>query len=268
METLSWRSPMAAAPRWLWRWPPPLSHLRAKRTRSGFTSAPTPGQEQGHLPLRAGPRRPASSRPGAGGGDDNPSFLAIHPTAQVPLRGRRDRRASNGKKTGARQRLRHRSGDRQADALNQQSSEGARAVPPGRRQGGQERRWSPTTAAAAPRRCPSTKDGKLGEAEPLVQHKGRASTKSPGSPARPLDQPRRRQQLRLRRRPRAGQGARLQVRRRQGHAHAQRPAAVGPRPRGRPAPLRLPPQRQVRLRHQRARLHRHRASTTTPSKGR
>ena len=105
----------------------------------------------------------------------NPSFLAIAPDRQVPLRRRRDRQLrQKGKKTGGAVSafaIDPKTGD--LTLLNQQSSEGSGPCHVVLDKAGKYA-FAANYGGGNAAPCPSTTDGKLGEATGFVQHKGRA----------------------------------------------------------------------------------------------
>ena len=216
-------------------------------------------QEPGDLPARIRPgHRASSASPTLAAESENPSFLAVHPIAAVPLRRQRGRpvRGQAGRRRDV---VRPRREGGVADQAQRRVDRRRRAVSPERRPARARRCSSPTTAAAASPRSPIGDDGKLGKATTFIQHEGSGAEQGPAvGAARPLDQRRRRQPLRRRGRPRARQALRLPARRGQGGPHAQRPAVRHGHARLGPAALRVPSRRQARLRHQRAELDDHR----------
>ena len=155
----------------------------------------TGGQEQGHLPAASWTRRPASSRePELAGEAANPSFLAIHPTGKF-LYAVGEVDDFDGKKAGGGQRLRHRPGQRRADAaqpavLRRRRARATSSVDAtGTARAGRQLRRRQRR-----RRCPIGADGQLGEpprrsssttarASTRAGRRGRTPTRSTSTPA-------------------------------------------------------------------------------------
>ena len=126
--------------------PPPPARARAedpapKKFMVYVGTYTSPKKSQGIYRMELDLATGKLSEPGLAGKAVNPSFLAIHPDRQVPLRGRRDRqlRQEGQEAGGGRQRLRHRPEDGRPDATQPAIVRGRRAVPRRRRQGGQVR---------------------------------------------------------------------------------------------------------------------------------
>ena len=120
----------------------------------------------------------------------DPSFLAIHPEPQVPLRGQRAGRVQRPER-GRRQRLAIDPASGRLTLLNQQSSVGSGPCHLTVDRTGKNvlvANYGSGSVACLPIHA----DGSLGAASSFIQHEGKRRRPLPaGEPARPFDQPRR-----------------------------------------------------------------------------
>ena len=173
----------------------------------------TTGSEPGDLPARARHGLGRADCAGAGGRVGQSVVPGRAPEPAVPLCRGGESSEFGGEKTGAVSAFTIDAASGTLSLLNQQPSRGPGPVLRDGRSRGQERRWSPITAAAAWPACRSAADGRLAPASSFIQHQG--SSVDPAAAegaARAFDQPRRGESVRHRGRPGPRQAVGLPVR--------------------------------------------------------
>ena len=205
------------------------------------------GREQGNLPAGAGPGLGRIDLAQARRRGGQPVVPGHPPEPALPVRRGRGRRLRR-QEGGGRRRVRHRPRGRHADAPERALVARGRPLPPLGGSAGQERAGGQLRGRQRGR--PADRGG-WPAGRGLDVHpafRPRRPPEAARGPARPLDQPRRRESVRGRGRPRPRQGPRLPVRPRQGDADPQRPPRRAGQARLRPAPLRVPSRRPPCLR--------------------